>query len=75
MEINMTDNTDELFKSDTYNKMEKMIENIKVYRQDYCGSRNPAYIHATPTRIRHVKKLNNDIQEVVLQPLKNKGDP
>ena len=32
------------FKSDTFNAMEKMIESIKKYREDYCGSREPRFI-------------------------------
>ena len=34
-----------LFKSDTYMNMEKMIENINKYRQEFSGNREPAFMH------------------------------
>jgi hypothetical protein len=32
------------FKTDTYLSMEKMIENIKKYREEYTGNRTPAFL-------------------------------
>ena len=40
-----------LFKSDTYMNMEKMIENINKYRQEFSGTREPAFMrHGTERR-------------------------
>ena len=39
--------------------MDKMIENIKKYREDYCGNREPKYIKS----VKKTKLRNGIIEE------------
>lgn len=33
--------------------MEKMIENLKKYRADYCGTREPIFMHTKGFKAKH----------------------
>ena len=44
-DIDQTEQIDLVYKSDTYISMEKMIENLKKYRADYCGTRKPIFMY------------------------------
>ena len=43
------------YKSDTYHTMDKMIENLKKFREDYCGNREPKFLKEQ-TLIKKLKK-------------------
>ena len=56
--LKSVDEQDELlsFKTDTYTKMDKMIENIKKYREEYTGNRVAVFLKEKTQKKAHFEE-------------------